>query len=298
MAASSGTAMLTRVTSATTRPSVSSPGPPRPALPGRPICARRSSSSRAIQQMATASPFRGQTKFLWGLVSYVAPRNLFRVQSRGHYRRFVWHRLCARREIERLWRKGHYPGRQTGIRSLVHVPIFRHEEWLFHGYVCDIGRPESVADACGQLLAAYGAPDILINNAGFAIYRTFEQEETAEVERLMSVNFAGAIRVTKALLSGMIERRGGQIVNITSIAGSLPLTPCAVYGAAKHGIMGWSRCLSSELARFGIERDDSMPRPCSNEFLRPRILQEKTTPEGNRTDRTNGSRSGVHPGRH
>ena len=121
-----------------------------------------------------------------------------------------------------------------------------------HGYVCDIGRPESVADACGQLLAAYGAPDILINNAGFAIYRTFEQEETAEVERLMSVNFAGAIRVTKALLSGMIERRGGQIVNITSIAGSLPLTPCAVYGAAKHGIMGWSRCLSSELARFGM----------------------------------------------
>src|SRR5215212_953413 len=69
-----------------------------------------------------------------------------------------------------------------------------------HGYICDIGIPQAVTEACARLLAAHGAPDILINNAGFAIYRTFEQEDPAEVERLMSVNFAGAIRVTKALL--------------------------------------------------------------------------------------------------
>jgi short-subunit dehydrogenase len=92
----------------------------------------------------------------------------------------------------------------------------------------------------------------LINNAGFAYYRTFEQEEIADVERLISVNFAGALRVTKALIGAMIARRRGQIVNITSIAGSLPLTPNAVYCAAKHGVMGWSQCLAFEIARFGI----------------------------------------------
>jgi short-subunit dehydrogenase len=121
-----------------------------------------------------------------------------------------------------------------------------------HAYVCDIGMPESAADACRHVVTTHGAPDILINNAGFAIYRTFEQEDPAEVERLMSVNFAGAIRVTKAFVGAMIERRNGHIVNIASIAGMLPMTPCAIYGAAKHGMVGWSRCLAPELARFGI----------------------------------------------
>src|SRR5262245_24492163 len=54
------------------------------------------------------------------------------------------------------------------------------------GYVCDIGSPQSVTEACALVVAKHGAPDILINNAGYAIYRTFEQEETEEVERMMS----------------------------------------------------------------------------------------------------------------
>jgi short-subunit dehydrogenase len=121
-----------------------------------------------------------------------------------------------------------------------------------HGYVCDIGIAQNVTETCARIVATHGTPNILINSAGFAIYRTFEQEEPAEIERLMSVNFAGPIRVTKALLGGMIQRRSGHIVNVASIAGALPLTPCAVYGAAKHGMMGWSACLVPELARFGI----------------------------------------------
>jgi short-subunit dehydrogenase len=122
-----------------------------------------------------------------------------------------------------------------------------------HGYVCDIGSAESVAETCANVLATHGVPDIVINNAGFATYRTFEQETPADVERLMSVNFAGAIRVTKGFLDGMIKRRSGHIVNIASISGMLPLTPNAVYGAAKHGMMGWSRCIAPEVARFGID---------------------------------------------
>ena len=122
-----------------------------------------------------------------------------------------------------------------------------------HGIVCDIGVPESVSEACGRVIATHGAPDILINNAGFAIYRTFEQEDPIELERLMSVNFAGAIRVTKAFVGGMIERRTGHIVNIASLAGAVPLTPCGVYSAAKHGTVAWSKCLAAELARFGID---------------------------------------------
>ena len=126
-------------------------------------------------------------------------------------------------------------------------------EHSVHGDVCDIGSPESVIGACARVLASHGVPDILINNAGFAIYRTFEQEEPAEVERLISVNFNGAIRVTKGFLDGMVQRRSGHIVNLASIAGVLPLTPSALYAAAKHGMVGWSECIAAELARFGID---------------------------------------------
>ena len=144
-----------------------------------------------------------------------------------------------------------------------------------HGYVCDIGLPEKVTETCARILETHGVPDILVNNAGFAIYRTFEQEDPAEVERLMSVNFAGAIRVTKALLDGMVERRSGHIVNIASIAGVLPVTPCAVYGAAKHGIMGWSKCLVPELARFGIDVTVVLPGRVKTNFFDHETFQRR-----------------------
>jgi len=143
------------------------------------------------------------------------------------------------------------------------------------GYVCDIGWAEAVVDTCERISAKHGAPDILINNAGFAIYRTVEQEEWSEVERLMSVNFAGPIRVTKAFLGGMVQRRSGHIVNIASIAGALPLTPCAVYGAAKHGMMGWSKCLAPEVARFGIDVTVVCPGRVETNFFNHETFQRR-----------------------
>ena len=163
-----------------------------------------------------------------------------------------------------------------------------------HGCVCDVGVPEQVTQTCGRIVAEHGLPDILINNAGYAIYRTFEQENANEVERLMSVNFGGAIRVTKAFINGMIQRRSGYIVNIASIAGMLPLTPCALYAAAKHGMVAWSKCITAELARFGIEVTVVCPGRVETNFfdhesfrLRPhRTETEATVPLASVVDAT------------
>jgi short-subunit dehydrogenase len=143
------------------------------------------------------------------------------------------------------------------------------------GYVCDIGSPEAVAETCARISTQHGAPDILINNAGFAIYRTFEQEEPSEVERLMNVNFAGAIRVTKGFLNGMIQRGSGHVVNIASIAGAIALTPCGVYSAAKHGMMAWSRCLAPEVARFGIDVTVICPGRVETNFFNHESFQAR-----------------------
>ena len=120
------------------------------------------------------------------------------------------------------------------------------------GLACDVGSPDSVERMAAAVLRSHGVPDVVVNGAGFATYRTFEQSDMAEVERLLSVNFGGAIRVTKAFLAGMIQRGGGQIVNLASIAAALKMTPNGVYCAAKHGMLAWSQCLALELKRFGV----------------------------------------------
>ncbi len=118
--------------------------------------------------------------------------------------------------------------------------------------VCDIGDATAIREAMATLRREHGVPDVLVNSAGFAVYRAFEQSEVGEIERLLEVNFAGHVLCTKAVLGGMIDRRQGHIVNIASVAGLFTLTPNAVYGAAKTGVIAWSRALRVELDRYGI----------------------------------------------
>ena len=121
------------------------------------------------------------------------------------------------------------------------------------GIECDIGNCNSVLRMAEEVLKNHGCPDILVNNAGFATYQTFEDSSLDEIERLINVNFLGAVRCTKVFLSHMIARRSGIIVNIASIAGRLIMTPNGTYGAAKHGMVAWSEALKYELFRFNIQ---------------------------------------------
>lgn len=122
-----------------------------------------------------------------------------------------------------------------------------------YGVQCDVGDYESVKRMQEQVLSRYGCPDILINNAGFATYRTFENTEMEEIERLISVNLLGAMRCARVFLPEMIARQSGVIVNMASISGRLLLTPNGTYGAAKHALVAWSESLRAELAHFNIQ---------------------------------------------
>jgi short-subunit dehydrogenase len=118
--------------------------------------------------------------------------------------------------------------------------------------VCDIGDATAIRGAMATLEREHGVPDVLVNCAGFAVYRAFEQSDMDEIQRLLDVNFAGHVLCTKAMLDGMIARRQGQIINISSAAGLFTLTPNAVYAASKTGIIAWSRALRVELDRYGV----------------------------------------------
>ena len=121
-----------------------------------------------------------------------------------------------------------------------------------HARACDVRDSAAVVALAEYVEQTCGHADILINNAGYAVYRPFEESPLAEVLDILDVNFAGAMRCTKAFLPAMIARGSGRIVNVSSIGGEVIITPNAVYCAAKHGMVAWSKAIRYELERFGV----------------------------------------------
>jgi short-subunit dehydrogenase len=118
--------------------------------------------------------------------------------------------------------------------------------------VCDIADLDQVRHTAATYVDTFGPPDILVNNAGYAIYRAFEEMEVSEIDRLLRVNFIGACLLTREFLPAMIRGGGGHVVIMASIAGRLPMTPCGVYSAAKHGLVAWAETLRAEVHRHNI----------------------------------------------
>lgn len=118
---------------------------------------------------------------------------------------------------------------------------------------CDIAVLEDIRAMARAYREQFDAPDVLINNAGYAIYYTFEQMRSEEIRRLFDVNLAGAALVTREFLPDMIRVGGGHIVMMASIAGRIPMTPCGVYSAAKHGLVALAELLQIETARFNMQ---------------------------------------------
>lgn len=145
-----------------------------------------------------------------------------------------------------------------------------------YGVQCDVGDYESVKRMHEQVIGSYGCPDILINNAGFATYRTFENTEMEEIERLVSVNLVGAMRCARVFLPEMIARQSGVIVNMASISGRLIITPNATYGAAKHALVAWSEALRDELAHFNIQVNVICPGRVETPFFDHETFRSRT----------------------
>ena len=117
----------------------------------------------------------------------------------------------------------------------------------------DIADDESVRAGFGQILdSTGGVVDVLVNNAGVGGNAVAEECPTSMYLDVMNVNLCGAVRCLQQVLPGMRERRGGAIVNITSIAGRMAALAQSPYVASKWAFEGLSEGLAQELAPFGI----------------------------------------------
>jgi hypothetical protein len=117
---------------------------------------------------------------------------------------------------------------------------------------CDVRQTDDVEAVVGKAVATFGHIDVLVNNAGYAVYRAFEESSTDEVVDLVDVNLLGYLRFMKAVIPSMKARGAGRIINVSSIGGTMIITPNSSYCASKHAVVAISEALSYELEPFGI----------------------------------------------
>lgn len=142
-------------------------------------------------------------------------------------------------------------------------------------FVCDIADISQVRAMAAACVQEWGAPDVLINNAGYAVYRTFEEMDSEEIARLVQVNLTGGCVVTREFLPSMIRSGRGDILFVASIAGRLPMTPCGPYSTAKHGMVAFAEILHSEVARFGLRVQVVCPGRVETGFFSHETFQQR-----------------------
>ena len=119
-------------------------------------------------------------------------------------------------------------------------------------YRADLEDQDEVTAMTEKLEAEFGTPDALVNNAGKTSVMPFALLEAEDWDAAMSINLKSMFLVTHALIRGMIRRKSGVVVNMSSIAGQRILEVPVTYAASKSGIVGFTLGLAREVARYGI----------------------------------------------
>ncbi len=136
------------------------------------------------------------------------------------------------------------------------------------GVEIDVTQPDSVAAAVRDAEAGLGPVEICVNSAGWDEFMPFLETDEAFSARVLEVNLAGPIRVCRAVLGGMAERRFGRVVNIASDAGRVGSSMEAVYSGAKGGLIAFTKTLAREFARYAVTANAVCPGPTDTPLLK------------------------------
>lgn len=118
--------------------------------------------------------------------------------------------------------------------------------------LCEVSDQERVQNAIGQVKAAFGQVDILVNNAALQQTRPVLEVSAEEFDQQMKTNMYGCFYCIKEVLPSMVERRTGKIINLSSAAVKYYFPGFASYAASKAAIAGFSSVLSEEVKDYGI----------------------------------------------
>jgi 3-oxoacyl-[acyl-carrier protein] reductase len=120
------------------------------------------------------------------------------------------------------------------------------------GFACDVTKAEAVDAAVATIEKALGPIDILVNNAGVTKDNVFLRLQDADWDVVLEANLKGAFRTIRAASRGMMKKRWGRIINISSVVGLIGNKGQANYAASKAGLIGLTKSMARELASRGI----------------------------------------------
>lgn len=132
----------------------------------------------------------------------------------------------------------------------------------------DVTDTESVRSAVKIVAAELGEIEIVVNNAGWDDFMPFVQTTEEFWDKILDINFKGALRVIKAVVPGMMDRGFGRVINIGSDAGRVGSSLEAVYSGAKGGIIAFTKTLAREVAAQGVTANTVCPGPTDTPALR------------------------------
>lgn len=130
----------------------------------------------------------------------------------------------------------------------------------------DVTKDESIRQGVEQVIKERGRIDVLVNNAGYAVYGSVEDVSMEDARRQFEVNIFGLASLTQVVLPHMREQKSGKIINISSMGGKIYTPLGAWYHATKHALEGWSDCLRLETKQFGIDVVIVEPGMIATEF--------------------------------
>jgi 2-hydroxycyclohexanecarboxyl-CoA dehydrogenase len=146
------------------------------------------------------------------------------------------------------------------------------------GFACvlDVTDTASVNAAVAAMKEALGEIDVLVNNAGTDLFSYFVNSDEGLWDFVLGVNLRGVLAVTHAVLPSMQKRRTGAIVNVASEAGRVGSQGSAVYSAAKAGVIGFTKAIARESARYRVRCNAVAPGPIETPLLNsaPQLLGE------------------------
>jgi 2-hydroxycyclohexanecarboxyl-CoA dehydrogenase len=145
-------------------------------------------------------------------------------------------------------------------------------------FTCDITDYTAVQACVADTETALGPIDVLVNNAGWDVFRPFVKTDPDLWDKIIAINLKGVIHTHHAVLPGMVERGQGRVVNVASDAARVGSSGESVYAACKAGIVGLSKTLAREHARQGISFNVVCPGPTETSLLE-NFMAEAGNPE-------------------
>ncbi len=142
----------------------------------------------------------------------------------------------------------------------------------FHLELAERKRPAELVDEIGQRL---GPVEGLVNNAGIQRSSLLAMTSDASWDEILDINLGGAFRCCRAVLKGMVHRRRGAIVNVSSLAASSGIAGLSSYAASKAGLLAMTRCLAREMGKRGVRVNAVVPGfvpTALTESLPPRVV--------------------------